>query len=77
MDNDISAADIEAEFADWRAWMSDTGSWWAARKTNLTATEQNAGCVPYLQAPTPDNLKTQIKEQEHLRLLAAQAGQVQ
>jgi hypothetical protein len=62
-----TAAGIEAEFGNrWGAWLSDTGQWWAARRQALSAEDQAAGCVPYLQADSPDELKDRIRDEEAL-----------
>ena len=58
---------IEAAFGGrWRAWLSDTGQWWAARTRTLTAQESSAGCIPHLRADDPDELIARIREQESL-----------
>lgn len=66
MDDDTRTAEIEAEFEGWHVWLSDTGRWWAARKTSLTAAESSAGCVQYLQADSPEELREQIIAEETL-----------
>jgi hypothetical protein len=61
------AAGIEAEFdGRWGAWLSDTGQWWAARTQALSAEDLAAGCVPYLQAGSPDELRARIRDEEAL-----------
>jgi hypothetical protein len=58
---------IEAEFRNrWGVWESDTGQWWATRQQALTADEITAGCVPFLQADTPDELRQRIRDEEAL-----------
>jgi hypothetical protein len=58
---------IETEFGNrWGVWLSDTEQWWAARRQALTAAQQAAGCVPYLQASDPDALRHQIADEEAL-----------
>jgi hypothetical protein len=66
MDEYARAATIEADHPCWRAWQSDTGRWWAARKQPLTADELNAGCVPFLRADDPDELRQKIEAEEEL-----------
>lgn len=62
-----TVAAIETEFGNrWGVWLSDTGQWWAARRQGLTAAQQAAGCVPYLQASDPDALRHQIADEEAL-----------
>jgi hypothetical protein len=58
------ATAIEALFGgQWGVWRSDTGWWWAARRHALTADDLAAGCVPYLQAHSPEDLTEQIRRQ--------------
>lgn len=52
----------------WGVWLSDTGKWWAARTHALTAEALTAGCMPFLQSDNPDELATQIGEQDQLWL---------
>ena len=60
-------AAIEADFGNrWGVWQSDTGQWWASRQKALTADEITAGCVPFLQADTLDELKQRIRDEEAL-----------
>jgi hypothetical protein len=62
-----TTAAIEAEFnGRWGIWLSDTGQWWAARRQPLTADDLVAGCVPYLQADTADELRDRIKDEERI-----------
>jgi|GEM_PF-987503 len=62
-----TAEAIEANFGGrWGVWLSDTGRWWAARTGALTSAQLNAGCVPYIQADTPDELTERIGEQDRL-----------
>lgn len=62
----ITAA-IEAEFGNrWGVWESDTGQWWATRQQALTTDETTAGCVPFLQADTPGELRQRIRDEEAL-----------
>jgi hypothetical protein len=64
-----TAAGIEAEFdGRWGAWLSDTGQWWAARRQALSAEDLAAGCVPYLQANSPDDLRERIRDEEALTM---------
>jgi hypothetical protein len=62
-----TATGIEAEFGNrWGVWLSDTGQWWAARRQALSSEDLAAGCVPYLQAGNPDELKDRIRDEETL-----------
>jgi hypothetical protein len=64
-----TAAAIETEFGGrWGAWLSDTCQWWAARRQALSADELAAGCVPYLQADTPEELRDRIRDEEAIAL---------
>ncbi len=63
---------IEAAFGGrWRAWLSDTGRWWAARADPLTAADLTAGCLPFLNAASPGELARLIEAQEELHPPAA------
>jgi hypothetical protein len=56
---------LTAEFgARWRIWRSDTGRWWAARRTGLTAAESAAGREPFLHADTAAGLAERLTEDE-------------
>jgi hypothetical protein len=58
---------IEAAFHDrWGVWLSDTGWWWAARTHSLTSADVTAGCVPYLQAASSEELTERIRQQDQL-----------
>jgi hypothetical protein len=48
----------------WAVWLSDTGTWWAARTAGLTAAQATPGCVPFLRADTPDELTARIGQQD-------------
>lgn len=62
-----TAAGIEAEFdGRWGIWLSDTGRWWAARVQPLSADDLTAGCVPFLQADSPDELSDRIRDEERI-----------
>jgi hypothetical protein len=70
--SDDAVASIEAAYQGrWRAWISDTGRWWAARTDPLTVTELVVGCLPFLGADNPDELTRLINAQEQLRASAA------
>src|SRR5579875_3048153 len=59
---------LESEFESrWGVWLSDTGQWWASLRDSLSTTELAAGCVPFVRAATPDELKRLVQEQEALR----------
>jgi hypothetical protein len=66
MDENTRTAAIETDYERWRVWLSDTGKWWAARKEALTTDELSAGCVPFLQADNPDELRRKIGAEEQL-----------
>jgi hypothetical protein len=55
----------------WSIWLSDTGRWWAARRTALSGAELSAGCVPFLRADGPSQLAERIRGQEEV---SSQAG---
>jgi hypothetical protein len=62
-----AAEAIESEFGDrWGVWLSDTGRWWAARTSTLTSDQANAGCVPFIEADSQDELTERIRQQDHL-----------
>jgi hypothetical protein len=62
-----TAKALEAIFdGRWGVWLSDTGRWWATRRTALTAAELAAGCVPFLRADTESQLAEHIQAQEDL-----------
>ena len=68
---EISTAEIiqaiEAACEDrWGIWLSDTGRWWAACNRSLTASDLNAGCVPFLRADSPAELADAIRQQDRL-----------
>ena len=63
---DTGAAAIAAAYGGrWNIWLSDTGHWWAARANPPTAAERVAGCVHFLRAATPGELRQLIEDQEH------------
>jgi hypothetical protein len=62
-----TAEAIEADFGGrWIVWFSDTGRWWAARTAVLTSAQINAGCVPFIEADSPDDLTGRIRQQDPL-----------
>ena len=64
-----TAEAIEADFGGrWGAWLSDTGRWGATRTITLTSAQLNAGCIPFIQADTPDELTERIREQDRLNV---------
>jgi hypothetical protein len=75
MDENTRVAAIEADYERWRVWLSDTGRWWAARKEALTADELSAGCVPFLQADDPDELRQKLEAEEQLTARLADHSQ--
>jgi hypothetical protein len=48
----------------WAVWISDTGTWWAARTAGLTAEQITSGCLPFLRGDNPDELDTAIRDQD-------------
>ena len=69
--HDHTAALLEAAFSGrWGIWLSDTGHWWATRREPLSASALSAGCGPFLRTGHPDELTSQIREQEELHLPA-------
>lgn len=74
MDENTRAAAIEADNERWRVWLSDTRTWWAARKDALTADELGAGAVPFLQADDLDELRQKIEAEEQLTAHPAERG---
>jgi len=53
----------------WRAWVSQTGRWWAMHDAVLTRGQTDAGCLPLLWADDGDHLAARIQEQDALRQL--------
>lgn len=62
----IAKAIEDACHGRWAVWLSDTGRWWAARHGTLTAETVNAGCVQFLRADSPAELKERIRGQDEL-----------
>jgi hypothetical protein len=62
-----SAEWISEQYPGWRAWVSQTGRWWAIYEQVLTAGQVSCGCLPLLQAEDRDGLAGRIREQETLR----------
>ena len=59
--------ELEAAFGGrWGIWLSDTGRWWAARRSALSSAELAAGCVPFLRADGPSQLAERIQSQEEM-----------
>ncbi|MCG5212775.1 hypothetical protein [Streptosporangium sp. KLBMP 9127] len=58
---------IEEKFDHWWAWVSDTGTWWAARRSALTSAEMAAGCVHYLRTDDGAQLVRRLAEQDLAR----------
>jgi hypothetical protein len=66
-DTGQTVADIEAAFdRRWGVWVSDTGCWWATRAQALSAEDLSVGCVPYIQAESPEELTERIHQQDQL-----------
>jgi hypothetical protein len=71
----VTAAALEVAFGHhWAVWLSDTGTWWAARTASLTAEQLTSGCVPFLRADDPDELATGIRDQNALTSLGHDAA---
>jgi hypothetical protein len=66
MDDEADASAIEAGFPGWHIWKSDTGRWWAARKTTLPARKSSAGCAQYLESDSPEGLRNLIAADDAL-----------
>ncbi|RKS71237.1 hypothetical protein BZB76_5725 [Actinomadura pelletieri DSM 43383] len=54
----------QGQYPDWWVWVSDTGTWWASRRDQLTLTDTVAGLVPYLRADCAEDLKALLNEQD-------------
>jgi hypothetical protein len=66
------ARELESAFGDrWGIWLSETGRWWASRRTPITGAGLSAGCVPHLRADTPEQLTQHINAQEELSARAS------
>ncbi len=66
-DTEVTAAVRTLEAAcgrRWTVWLSDTGTWWAARTGRLTAEQISSGCVPFLKAGSPGELVASIRDQD-------------
>jgi len=58
---------LEAAFGGrWGMWLSDSGRWWAARRSALSSAELSAGCVPFLRGDGPSQLAERIQAQEEM-----------
>lgn len=58
-----SVAGLQKRFPHWWVWVSDTGTWWASRRAQLTSAEREAGAVPYLRAMSADELAALLAQQ--------------
>lgn len=68
---------LEAAFGGrWGIWLSDTGRWWAARRSALSSAELSAGCVPFLRADGPSQLAERIQSQEEMASQATGYGYI-
>ena len=68
---------LEATFGGrWGLWLSDTGRWWAARRSALSSAELAAGCVPFLRADGPSQLAERIQSQEEMASQATGYGYI-
>lgn len=61
---DDSVTALEQRFPAWWVWVSDTGTWWASHREQLTSAQLNAGRVQYLSAAAPEELNDLLAEQE-------------
>jgi hypothetical protein len=61
------AGQIGDSFPGWRAWVSQTGRWWAMHDAVLSRGQTATGCLPLLWAEDGDQLAARIQEQEALR----------
>ncbi len=68
------AAGLSQEFPGWALGLTETGRWWAFRRDVLSATDQAAGCVPFLHADGPEDLAARLRAQEALRPWQPVAG---
>ncbi len=48
----------------WAIWLSDTGTWWAARTGRLSTEQISSGCAPFLKAGSPAELAASIRDQD-------------
>jgi hypothetical protein len=64
---------ISQQFPGWRAWVSQTGRWWAKHDGALTAGQADAGCLHLLHTYSPEELAARVREQEILRQHADEA----
>jgi hypothetical protein len=65
---------ITQQFPGWRAWVSQTGRWWAKHDMALTAGQADAGCLHLLHTYSPEELAARVREQEILRRQHAAAS---
>jgi len=66
-DTEVTAAITALEAAcghRWAIWLSDTGTWWAARTGRLTTGQASSGCAPFLKADSPAELAASIRDQD-------------
>lgn len=59
----IIKAAIEAEFPQWKVWLSDAGRWYATRAGRLTDQQLLSGLAMTVAADTPDTLRSLLDEQ--------------
>lgn len=65
---------ISQQFPGWRAWVSQTGRWWAKHDGDLTAGQADAGCLHLLHTYSSEDLADRVREQETLRQHADEAA---
>ncbi|MEO3806654.1 hypothetical protein [Nonomuraea sp. B1E8] len=62
--DDAVAIELEQKFPAWGVWRSDTGLWWAARRSYPTGAERNTSLASYLRATTAMGLVDLLIDQE-------------
>ncbi|GAA4182950.1 hypothetical protein GCM10022252_09660 [Streptosporangium oxazolinicum] len=69
---EVTAQDLlTTAFPDWLIWRSDTGHWYATRRTRVTEAQGRTGCNRMVDAPTPADLSQKLVEQEQRAAKAA------
>lgn len=62
--DDATTTELEQKFPAWNVWRSDTGLWWAARRSRPTSAGRNTGLAAYLRAASAMGLVNLLIEQE-------------
>ncbi|WP_326635098.1 hypothetical protein OG884_20160 [Streptosporangium sp. NBC_01755] len=65
---DAVQALIADRFLGWTMWTSDTGRWWATRRTELTQDEADMGVARTLNADDPESLVELLLKEQAERL---------